>query len=799
MKILRRKLIISLFFLQTILSHPIYYEEVKKEKSPVKIFKSSKSGYLNIQQQNRNINGKEELMTYGPSKAHSEQDNSKKPFYNKFNRIPKYYKYHQKSQYGPAEVNQKVSHSDQHYTKGDYIPDHYIVLFKKNIEDYTIFQHMDRVKTLVKISNKENKVDEKNEIKHIYNIDGFKGYHGKFDETTLKIIRESSEVFTIERDQKIKINNLNVQTNAPWNLSRISRRQFIENEINKEKYLYQHSSGQNVTVYVVDTGINIHHVEFSGRAKWGGTFSDEIENEDLNGHGTHVAGIIGGTIYGVAKKVNLVAVKVINKNGEGSLSGLIQGIEFSIKDHDNRKKANTSVYPVRSIINFSLGGPLSVVLNRAVDTAVRYGMNIVTAAGNEKSDACNTSPASSDNVITVASTNNNDEMSDFSNIGNCVNVFAPGDMIESAWIGSTNNLINTLSGTSMACPHVSGVVALLLDTEKYANYTPEKVISLIENLSTKNIIKKIPISNTTTPNRFIYSSPPVQGTEYSDNDKTNDNDPDNLDDIVDDDDKPDDLDDIVDDDDGKDNNDKDNNKGDDGVGDIIDDDDDKPDDLGDIIDDDDDKPDDLGDIIDDDDDKPDDLGDIIDDDDKPDDLGDIIDDDDKPDDGVGDIIDDDDKNNNDNKGDDGVGDIIDDDDKNNNDNKGDDGIGDIIDDNDNDDSDDNNDPDDIGDIIDDDNDDNDGLDGIEEEEDHKDQDNDGLNDIIEDDDEDPDRIDDIIENGINSKEFYINRGPNDMNNTFKVRKPLRKDKTYIRYYHYKQIQKEYNIKKIKNY
>jgi len=174
----------------------------------------------------------------------------------------------------------------------------------------------------------------------------------------------------VEKDQKIRIKDLYVQTNAPWNLSRISRRQLTENDINKEKYLYQHSSGQNVTVYVIDTGINIRHVEFGGRATWGATFSDEIVNEDLNGHGTHVAGIIGGSIYGVAKKVNLVAVKVLNEKGEGSLSDVIQGIEFSIRDHLRRYSLNTSAYPVRSIINFSLGGPLSNILNRAADTVI---------------------------------------------------------------------------------------------------------------------------------------------------------------------------------------------------------------------------------------------------------------------------------------------------------------------------------------------------------------------------------------------------------------------------------------------
>jgi len=195
---------------------------------------------------------------------------------------------------------------------------------------------------------------------------------------------------------------------------------------------------------------------------------------------------------------------------------------------------------------------------------VNQGINVVVAAGNENQDACYTSPGSSVNVITVAATNENDEILELSNHGNCVNVFAPGEKIESAWIGETNNLINVLSGTSMAAPHVSGVVALLLDTEKYANYSPEQMRHLIDKLSTKNLVKNIPIWSS-TPNHLIYSSPPVKGTKYSDNDKTNDNDPDDLDDIDegdDDDDKPDDLDDI-DEGDGDDNNNNDDNNNED--------------------------------------------------------------------------------------------------------------------------------------------------------------------------------------------------------------------------------------------
>jgi len=840
MRISKRKYILSILFLPILLAHPIDFEILEKKVIRIKGKNFTKSNILSTQYGNknsvrnrsRNQNEKEELIfnnnDYNYSSRHLEKNNNDpvvddtryEHSFNKFHFIHRFYK-------RPNETKHRIKKQQYLPKKAPvYIPDQYIVLFKKDAEDLTIQQHIEQLYSNIQIKNKA-KGHQKNEIQHVYNIDGFRGYHGKFDEATIKMIKESSEVLSIERDQRIRINELNVQSNAPWNLSRISRRQFLENNMNKNKYVYRHSSGQHVTVYIIDTGVNIDHVEFEGRARWGATFSEEIEKTDLNGHGTHVAGIIGGRIYGVAKKVNIVAIKVVNKDGEGSLSSVIQGLEFAINDHLKRKKENENVssFPTNSIVNFSIGGPLSTILNRAVDTAVRNGINIITAAGNEYGDACEASPASSINAITVAAINKNDEMTDYSNHGNCVNVFAPGEDIESAWIGDSNNLINSLSGTSMASPHVAGVVALLLDSEDYANYTPEQIRNLIEKKSTKNMVKKIPIWST-TPNRIIYSMPPVKGTEFADNDKANDNDPDDLDDIVDDDDdKPDDLDDIEDGDgdDGNDNDDKNGDKPDDNLGDIIDDDDDdkngdKPDDnLGDIIDDDDDdkngdKPDDnLGDIIDDDDDdkngdKPDDnLGDIIDDDDDDDDkdkdnddIGDIIDDDDndkdKDNDDIGDIIDDDDDDKD--KDNDDIGDIIDDDDDDDKDKDNDD-IGDIIDDDDDKDKD----NDDIGDIIDDDDDDkdkdNDDIgDIIDDDDDDKDKDNDDIGDIIDDDDNDKsssdDDLDDIeIEDHFEDlSQFKDKKYFKKMNYPTKPSNPSnRKNKTYITDYIYKQIKK----------
>jgi len=771
MRITKGKFITQLFLLLSLVyANPIYFE-----------------GEDNELENGDSIKEKNDLKEseYGYRHVHDDKNFSLKSKEYRFNKYHDISRYNRK--YSEHDIRVQQNHPITIRNKPNYIPNQYIVIFKKDIGNLSIMNHLDQVYSMIKIKSNNGIDNNMNKINHIYNIDGFRGYHGKFDDETIKMIKESPEVLSIEKDQKIKINDLGVQSNAPWNLSRISRRQFLENDVNKNKYVYQDSSGEHVTVYVIDTGIDANHIEFGDRVRWGGNFSDEIEDTDLNGHGTHVAGIIGGSVYGVAKRVQLVAVKVIDKSGEGSLSYVIQGIEYAINDHIKRQKENPSEKenPTRSIINFSIGGSLSAILNRAVDTAVSNGLNVVSAAGNESMDACETSPASSDNVITVAAVNNNDEITDYSNHGNCVNVLAPGEMIDSAWIGEDNNLINSLSGTSMAGPHVTGVIALLLDTEKYANYTPAKIRKLIEKISTKNVVKKIPIWST-TPNRLLYSSPPVKGTEFSNNDKVNDSDPDDLNDIIDDDDddKPDDLNDIIDDDD--DDDDDDNKKPDNDKPN-----EDKPDDLNDIIDDDDDddddnkkpdndkpnedKPDDLNDIIDDDDDdndddnkkpdndepneeKPDDLNDIIDDDDddddnkkpdndepnedKPDDLNDIIDDDDDDDDDN--KKPDNDKPNEDKPDD--LNDIIDDDDDDDdNDNKKPDNdepnedkpddLNDIIDD------DDDGKPDDLNDIIDDDDDDDD---NDNDDDDNLDDDGnkpDDLNDIIDDDDDNDDNDD----------------------------------------------------------
>ena len=214
---------------------------------------------------------------------------------------------------------------------------------------------------------------------------------------------------------------------------------------------------------MIDTGILASHIEFEARVKPGmSVISDRRGTTDCNGHGTHVAGTIGSKTYGVAKKVNLIPVRVLDCRGSGSTSGVISGIDWVAK---NASKP--------AVANLSLGGSYSISINNAVANLVRVaGVVVVVAAGNSNADACNSSPASELTALTVGASQSSDSRASYSNYGTCLDLFAPGTDIKSTWIGS-NIATNTISGTSMASPHVAGVAALYLSANPGA--TPEKV------------------------------------------------------------------------------------------------------------------------------------------------------------------------------------------------------------------------------------------------------------------------------------------------------------------------------------
>lgn len=306
------------------------------------------------------------------------------------------------------------------------------------------------------------------------------------------------------------------ESNAPWGLARISHRDRLRfGTFNK--YLYAAEGGEGVDVYVIDTGTNVDHVDFEGRAKWGKTIPDNDEDVDGNGHGTHCSGTVAGKRFGVAKQANVYAVKVLKSNGSGSMSDVVKGVEWATERHlENLEAAKNGKGKKNfkgSAANMSLGGGKSVTLDRFVNKAVEAGIHFAVAAGNDNADSCNYSPAAAEKAVTVGASTLADERAYFSNYGKCNDIFAPGLNILSTWIGS-KYAVNTISGTSMASPHVAGLLAYFLSLQPakdsafaVAEITPAELKEQIIAVSTKGALTDVPsdtenVSIHTTPVKF---------------------------------------------------------------------------------------------------------------------------------------------------------------------------------------------------------------------------------------------------------------------------------------------------------
>ncbi|KAJ7292944.1 serine protease [Mycena rebaudengoi] len=313
----------------------------------------------------------------------------------------------------------------------------------------------------------------------------FNGFAANLDTDALNALRADPTVASIEEDGMVHAVAIITQTDAPWGLQRVSQDGPLTDtstESLTHTYTYDdEAAGNGVDVYVVDTGVFTDHSQFEGRARWGATFGDGYEDADGNGHGTHCAGTVAGFQFGVAKKANIIAVKVLHDAGFGWTTDIVAGLAWV------STAAAASGRP--SVVSMSIAGGVSPALDSAVAALTASGIHVVVAAGNDNFDAKDASPAREPSVITVGATTILDAKAAFSNFGEVVDVFAPGLLVISAWIGSTD-ATETLSGTSMATPHVAGTAAYLISLN--GNSSPAEMRATIQGLSVKGVLTDIP-------------------------------------------------------------------------------------------------------------------------------------------------------------------------------------------------------------------------------------------------------------------------------------------------------------------
>ncbi|KAK4185612.1 putative serine protease with a subtilisin domain [Podospora australis] len=381
------------------------------------------------------------------------------------------------------------------------IPGKYIVTLKPGVSPTHVKTHLNWVRDVHARSLSHRDTSGVDQVYKIGN--DFNGYAGSFDDDTIQQIRGSNDVTAVEQDMVWPLltvptsttrRDLTMQSGAPWGLGSISHR-----APNFTDYIYDPSAGEGTYAYVIDTGLRTTHVEFEGtRGTLGYNAYPDSEFVDQIGHGTHVAGTLAGKAYGVAKKATVVAVKVFDY-GSSTTAIVLDGYVWAVNNITASNRA------ANSVISMSLGGPKSAAFNSAIAEAYANGILSVVAAGNDGLDASNGSPASAPEALVVGAVDVNNERPKWSNFGSLVDIFAPGVDVLSAWNWDDNDFL-AIEGTSMATPHVAGLVLYLKSLEKTVTgkvaSTAVEVVTKVRSLGTQGVVRN---GGKGSPNLLAYN------------------------------------------------------------------------------------------------------------------------------------------------------------------------------------------------------------------------------------------------------------------------------------------------------
>ncbi|KAK6537210.1 hypothetical protein TWF694_011407 [Orbilia ellipsospora] len=382
------------------------------------------------------------------------------------------------------------------------VKDQYMIVFKKGTTDDAVARHHAKMTSFQEKRDLETRGGRHSGRgkRNSFKFKDFRGYVANYTKESVAEAANSPDVDYVEQDVTVKLSG--VEWSSPWGLDRISHTNYqIQADILGTGYTYQYNSqtaGKGITVYVIDTGVLTTHSEFQtpsgSRATWG-TNTIDSDNSDGNGHGTHCAGIVGGSTYGVAKQAKIVAVKVLDADGSGTWTSVLNGMYWVAQN----------ARPNLSVVSMSLGGSYSPTVNSAITTLWNAGIISAVAAGNEGVDAANDSPASAPQAITVGAIDNTNIMPSWSNYGSFVDLYAPGVEIISSFIGS-NSATAILSGTSMATPHVAGILSYYMSTLGGTNgLTPQSSTNALISNAITNKLRGTIAQLKTSMNRLAFN------------------------------------------------------------------------------------------------------------------------------------------------------------------------------------------------------------------------------------------------------------------------------------------------------